>query len=143
MQVLQCLIAKADAEIHDLEDELAILQCQLKWAESDEQRNPYEVCCATFKQKIDLLTTSIMNFRNKNILTEHGMDTTVEVQRPAERIYDIITALIKKDFAAPGEQVGVYVVPFYFLQDYSFLSVNVFLIFTNLLQFYGYDLIYH
>ncbi|KMT15070.1 hypothetical protein BVRB_3g061920 [Beta vulgaris subsp. vulgaris] len=105
VQVLQCLIAKADAEIHDLEDELAILQCQLKWAESDEQRNPYEVCCATFKQKIDLLTTSIMNFRNKNILTEHGMDTTVEVQRPAERIYDIITALIKKDFAAPGEQV--------------------------------------
>lgn len=33
VQVLQYLIAKADAEIHDLEDELAMLRCQLKWAE--------------------------------------------------------------------------------------------------------------
>ncbi|XP_021741049.1 uncharacterized protein LOC110707336 [Chenopodium quinoa] len=104
IQALQYLIAKADAEIDDLEDELAILQCQLKWAKSDGQRDPYEVCCATFKRKIDMLSKSIKNARDKEILNEHDKGTT-KIQAPTERIYDIISALIEQNFSSPDEQV--------------------------------------
>ncbi|XP_057535289.1 uncharacterized protein LOC130813468 isoform X2 [Amaranthus tricolor] len=102
-QALQCLISKADSEILALEDELATLQCQLKWDEPNEQRDPYEVCCDTFKKKINILTNLIMNMRNGNVLNGHEM--AYKTERPAERICDIINALIKQNFAVPTEQV--------------------------------------
>ncbi|XP_021724186.1 uncharacterized protein LOC110691557 [Chenopodium quinoa] len=104
VQALRYLIAKADAEIDDLEDELAVLQCQLKWAKSDGQRDPYEVCCATFKRKIDMLSKSIKDARDKKILNEHDKGTT-KIQVPTERIYDIISALIEQNLSSPDEQV--------------------------------------
>lgn len=98
MQVLQLLSAKADDEIHDLEDELAILQCQLKWAKSDIQKDPCELFCAVFKRKIDSLTSAIESLRNENGLSGHHMDVRLELQRPAERICDITDGLIKPVF---------------------------------------------
>ncbi|CAO2831688.1 unnamed protein product [Amaranthus hypochondriacus] len=102
-QALQCLISKADSEILALEDELATLQCQLKWDEPNQQRDPYEVCCDTFKKKINILTNLIMNMRNGNVINGHDM--AYKAERPAERICDIINALIKQNFAVPTEQV--------------------------------------
>ncbi|KAH9619140.1 hypothetical protein KSS87_005248 [Heliosperma pusillum] len=99
VQALRHLIAKADSEIADLEDELAILQCQRKWAESDEHNNPFVVCCAAFKQRISSLTSASQRLRN-------GVDTVSEVQRPAERICDIIDALIKINFTETDEEEG-------------------------------------
>lgn len=108
-QALRFMIAKADAEIHDLEDELAILQCllqcQLKWAKSDKERDPFEVCCAAFKRKIDSLTSSIQSMKNGNDATSREvMDEALEIQRPAERIYDIINALVRHNFSETSEQ---------------------------------------
>ncbi|KAK9671102.1 hypothetical protein RND81_12G007300 [Saponaria officinalis] len=99
VQALRRLIAKADADIADLEDELAILRCQRKWAESDELRNSFdvEVCCATFKQKIDSLTSAIFKLRI-------GVDTS-DIPRPAERIRDIIDALISSNFTESNQQL--------------------------------------
>ncbi|KAJ8449822.1 hypothetical protein Cgig2_001478 [Carnegiea gigantea] len=105
VKALQLLIAKADDEIRDLEDELAILQCQLKWAKYDEQRDPYEVSCAALRQKIDSLAFSIQSLSDGNLLSGHAMSETFEMQRPAERINDIINALISQKFSLTDEQM--------------------------------------
>jgi len=102
------LIAKADAEIRDLEDELAILQCQLKWAECEEQLDPYEVSCAAFRLKIDSLASSIQSLSDGNMLSGTVTDETSEIHRPAKRINDIIKALISHRFSLLDEEVRVY-----------------------------------
>ncbi|KAL9232598.1 hypothetical protein vseg_007693 [Gypsophila vaccaria] len=96
VQALRHLITKADTDIADLEDELAILRCQRKWAEADELRNPFEVCCAAFKHKINSLTSVVQKMRN-------GVDTS-DFFRPTERIHDIIDALISSNFTEPNKQ---------------------------------------
>uniref|UniRef100_A0A7C9DJQ1 Uncharacterized protein n=1 Tax=Opuntia streptacantha TaxID=393608 RepID=A0A7C9DJQ1_OPUST len=106
LQVLQLLVAKADAEIRDLEDELAILQCQLKWAESDIHKDPCELFCAVFKGKIDSLTSATERLRNDNGLSGHHMDVRLELQRPAERICDIIDGLIRPEFLELDKEDG-------------------------------------
>jgi len=114
------LVAKADAEIHDLEDELAILQCQLKWAESDIHKDPCELFCAVFKGKIDSLTSATERLRNDNGLSGHHMDVRLELQRPAERICDIIYGLIRPEFLELDKEVRVLVSFVIFLVSCSF-----------------------
>ncbi|GAB2267185.1 hypothetical protein Dimus_002169 [Dionaea muscipula] len=107
LQVLRILTTKADAEIIELEDNLAILQSQLKWAEHGKFDELYEIWCATFRDEIDLLDSDIHSLRNEKVLQETGSNAVLVLHRePALRIYDIISTLLRREFPKDYVQVG-------------------------------------
>lgn len=106
IQVLRILTDKADAEIMELEDDLAIIQSQLRWAQHGTHEE-VEEWCATFRDLIDSLGASIHSIRNENVLGEKSVTADSIMHRePATRIYDIITTLLQQNFPKDHEQVG-------------------------------------
>ncbi|GAB4851637.1 hypothetical protein Ancab_031039 [Ancistrocladus abbreviatus] len=106
LEVLRNLIGKADSEILQLEDDMAILQSQLKWAEHDKYGELYEVWCATFKEKINSLSLSIHSLRNEKFFGGNGLSAELVTHRqPAQRISAIIGTLLRHHFPEDYKQV--------------------------------------
>lgn len=100
IQVLRMLITRADTEIDELEQNLVLLQSELACAEHEEWS---ELCCNVLREKINCLDISLGSLRN----TDEG---DIEVQllmhiEPAERVHEIVRALLRNYFPENDEQV--------------------------------------
>ncbi|KAM3280756.1 hypothetical protein P3S67_027776 [Capsicum chacoense] len=97
VQVLEILIAKADTEIAELEDDIVMLQSQLdhtdeKWLDK---------CVAALNEKIDHLSSSITALKNENVQA-YGVHLQTN-RKPSEKIHEILgTPLIK--FSSPQDK---------------------------------------
>ncbi|KAI7992129.1 hypothetical protein LOK49_LG12G02736 [Camellia lanceoleosa] len=100
-QVLRILITKANNEILELEEDLVTLQSQLAW--TDESWS--EICSASLREKIDCLDISIQSLKNTNVQDEHDFGGCLLVHRePAERMHEIVKAMLEKYFHQKDEQ---------------------------------------
>ncbi|XP_028097686.1 uncharacterized protein LOC114297449 isoform X2 [Camellia sinensis] len=101
IQVLRILITKANNEILELEEDLVTLQSQLAWA--DESWS--EICSASLREKIDCLDISIQSLKNTNVQDEHDFGGCLLLHRePAERMHEIVKAMLEKYFHQKDEQ---------------------------------------
>ncbi|CAL5431015.1 unnamed protein product [Camellia sinensis] len=101
IQVLRILITKANNEILELEEDLVTLQSQLAWA--DESWS--EICSASLREKIDYLDISIQSLKNTNVQDEHDFGGCLLLHRePAERMHEIVKAMLEKYFHQKDEQ---------------------------------------
>ena len=101
IQVLRIQITKADTEIDELEQNLVSLQMELACIEDEEW---HEICCKALRDKIDGLDISIRSLRNKSQnVTELQLSMPRE---PAEKIEDILKALLRKRFQEKDKQVS-------------------------------------
>lgn len=100
VQVLRILIAKADAEINELEEHLVSLQCQLAW---EEHEDFYSICCDALKEKIDYLDASVRSMRNA--AGDCANDTLSMHREPAERTHEMLKALLKNYYQKNHEKV--------------------------------------
>ncbi|KAK9291081.1 hypothetical protein L1049_009268 [Liquidambar formosana] len=99
VHLLRILMTEADTEIDELEKDLVVLQSQLAWVEYEDWS---EKCCTALTEKIDCLNISISSLRNEN---EHDINVHLLVHRePAERIHEIVKALLKNYCKEKDEQ---------------------------------------
>ncbi|OWM67265.1 hypothetical protein CDL15_Pgr000717 [Punica granatum] len=89
VQVLRILIAKADAEIDELEKCLVSLQCELAGEEHEEW---YDVCCDTLKEKIDFVNKSLRSLRSN--AGDCASDPLSMHREPAEKTHEILKRLL-------------------------------------------------
>ncbi|XP_060184746.1 uncharacterized protein LOC132614339 isoform X2 [Lycium barbarum] len=82
LQVLEILIAKADTEIVELEDDIVMLQSQL--ARADEKW--LDMCIADLNKKIDHLGSLITALKNENVQCS-GVHLQTN-RKPSERIHE-------------------------------------------------------
>ncbi|XP_041024484.1 uncharacterized protein LOC121265084 [Juglans microcarpa x Juglans regia] len=103
IQVLRMLKTRADTEIDELEQDLVLLQSELACAEHEEWS---ELCCNALREKINCLDISLRSLRNTD-----ESDTEVQLLmhvEPAERVHEIVRALLRNYFPENNEQVVCY-----------------------------------
>ncbi|KAL6987190.1 hypothetical protein U1Q18_012941 [Sarracenia purpurea var. burkii] len=101
IQVLRVLMTKANTEILELEEDLITLQSQLAWA--DESWS--EICSAVLREKIDCLDILIQDLKNTNVQDELNFGVCLQLHRePAEKMHDIVKALLENYFDRNDEQ---------------------------------------
>lgn len=94
------MIPKADAEIAELKEELVILESQLGWLDEDWSKGS-----TALKEKIDYLGASIHALKS-NKLQDHELGDHEKMPRePAEKIHDILQALLPKCSQETDNQV--------------------------------------
>nr|XP_016453576.1 PREDICTED: uncharacterized protein LOC107777919 [Nicotiana tabacum] len=98
LQVLEMLIAKADAEIAELKDDIVMLQSQL--ACTDEKWS--DICFAALNKKIDHLDSLITTLKHKNVQVS-GVHLLTN-RKPPERIHEILERLLRNFFSPRDEQ---------------------------------------
>ncbi|KAM3338380.1 hypothetical protein P3S68_030466 [Capsicum galapagoense] len=97
VQVLEILIAKADTEIAELEDDIVMLQSQLD--RTDEKW--FDKCVAALNEKIDHLSSSITALKNENVQAS-GVHLQTN-RKPSEKIREILGTLLIK-FSSPQDK---------------------------------------
>ncbi|XP_070055586.1 uncharacterized protein [Nicotiana tomentosiformis] len=103
LQVLEMLIAKADAEIAELKDDIVMLQSQL--ACTDEKWS--DMCFAALNKKIDHLDSLITTLKNKNVQAS-GVHLLTN-RKPPERIHEILETLLR-NFFSPRDKQDVHTI---------------------------------
>ncbi|XP_055802663.1 uncharacterized protein LOC129871716 isoform X2 [Solanum dulcamara] len=98
VQVLEILIAKADTEIAELEDDIVMLQSQL--ARTNE--NWLDMCIAALNKKIDRLGSLITTLKNKNVQAS-GVHLQTN-RKPSERIHEILETSLRNFSSPRGKQ---------------------------------------
>ncbi|OIT05387.1 PREDICTED: uncharacterized protein LOC109242668 [Nicotiana attenuata] len=98
LQVLEMLIAKADAEIAELKDDIVMLQSQL--ACTDEKWS--DMCFAALNKKIGHLDSLITTLKHKNVQVS-GVHLLTN-RKPPERIHEILERLLRNFFSPREEQ---------------------------------------
>lgn len=102
IHVLRLLITKADIEIVELKDEVVILRSQLAWLDEDWSK----LCSTALKEKIDCLGFSIRGLKTKNVQEDCDFGDHLQMLRePAEKIHDILQALLRNCFQQKDNQV--------------------------------------
>lgn len=99
VQVLEILIAKADTEIAELEDDIVMLQSQL--AHTDEKW--LDMCIAALNKKVDRLGSLITALKNKN---DQASGVQLQTNRkPSERIHEILETPLRNFSSSRAKQV--------------------------------------
>lgn len=104
IQVLKILIAKADTEILEIEEEKVILQSKLALA--DEKWRA--MCFTTLIQKIKCLGKLIQDLKNANVIhvnDELHLGIQQMHPKPAETVHEVLSALLQDYFSQSDEQV--------------------------------------
>lgn len=101
IQVLKVLIAKADTEILEIEEEKVMLQSELALA--DEKW--HAMCFTTLIQKITCLDKLIQDLKNANVNGVLHLGNEQMHPKPAERIHEVLSALLQDHFSQSDEQV--------------------------------------
>ncbi|CAN4089869.1 unnamed protein product [Withania somnifera] len=99
IQVLEILIAKADTEIAELEDDIVMLQGQL--SRTDEKW--LDMCIAALNKKIDHLGSSITALKNEN-----GQASGVHLQtnrKPSERIHEVAETPLRNSSSSQDKKL--------------------------------------
>ncbi|MCD9646421.1 hypothetical protein HAX54_036231 [Datura stramonium] len=97
LQVLEMLIAKADTEIAELEDDIVMLQSQL--SRTDEKW--LDMCIAALNKKIDHLGSLITTLKNENVQAS-GVHLQTN-REPSERNHDI-SEIPLRNFSFPQDK---------------------------------------
>lgn len=98
VQVLEILIAKADTEIAELEDDIVMLQSQL--AHTDEKW--LDMCIAALNKKVDRLGSLITALKNKN---DQASGVQLQTNRkPSERIHEILETPLRNFSSSRAKQ---------------------------------------
>nr|GMC84301.1 uncharacterized protein LOC109159042 isoform X2 [Ipomoea batatas] len=100
IQVLKVLIAKADTEILEIEEEKVMLQSELALA--DEKW--HAMCFTTLIQKITCLDKLIQDLKNANVNGVLHLGNEQMHPKPAERIHEVLSALLQDHFSQSDEQ---------------------------------------
>ncbi|KAJ8565087.1 hypothetical protein K7X08_001547 [Anisodus acutangulus] len=95
--VLEMLIAKADTEISELEDDILMLQSQL--GRADEKW--LDMCIAALNKKIDHLDGLITALKNENVQAS-GVHLQTN-SKPSERIHEILETPLR-NFSSPRDK---------------------------------------
>ncbi|KAH0694906.1 hypothetical protein KY285_022003 [Solanum tuberosum] len=97
VQVLEILIAKADTEIAELEDDIVMLQSQL--SRTDERW--LDMCIAALNKKIDRLGSLITALKIENVQAS-GVHLKTN-KKPSERIHEILETP-PRNFSSPRDK---------------------------------------
>ncbi|XP_019162579.1 PREDICTED: uncharacterized protein LOC109159042 isoform X2 [Ipomoea nil] len=100
IQVLKALIAKADTEILEVEEEKVLLQSELALA--DEKW--HAMCFTTLIQKITCLDKLIQDLKNANVNGVLHLGNEQMHPKPAERVHEVLSALLQDHFSQSDEQ---------------------------------------
>ncbi|XP_049354071.1 uncharacterized protein LOC125818613 [Solanum verrucosum] len=101
VQVLEILIAKADTEIAELEDDIVMLQSQL--SRTDERW--LDMCIAALNKKIDRLGSLITALKIENVQAS-GVHLKTN-KKPSERIHEILETP-PRNFSSPRDKQTAY-----------------------------------